>query len=149
MIQAQTKILIKDNSDLLEGTCINSYQKTTKKAAKVGNCVKASIKKVKSNFAHRNTSGKSTNTGAVGKKRLNDLLIIQTKRSISRKDGSTIQFSKNCGVSIIFKKSGSKKQHLLGFKRISTTVPFELKNKMYGQRFKAAYNIIKVAKNLI
>lgn len=153
MIQTQTKISIKDNSDFLQGQCIGFSQKNAKKAAKIGNCVKVSISKVKSTFAQgysQKTAGRSgTSIANSSKNCLQDLLIVQMKTPIYRKDGSTVQFYSNSGVSIVFKKAGAKKQHQLGFKRINTTVPFELKNKIYGQRFKAAYNVIKVAKNLL
>nr|UCS09830.1 ribosomal protein L14 [Percursaria percursa] len=150
MIQTQTKISIKDNSDFLQGQCINFSQKNTKKAAKIGNCVKVSISKIKSTFGKkpqgRAYSGHIAN---IKKNSLQDLLIVQMKTPIYRKDGSTVQFYSNSGVCIVFKKAGAKKQHQLAFKRINTTVPFELKNKIYAQQFKAAYNVIKVAKNLL
>lgn len=150
MIQTQTKITIKDNSDFLEGQCINYVKKNIKKAAKIGHCVKVSISKVKPTGLHsqeyKKAGGGKTSMVNIKKNSLQDLLIVQVKAPTRRKDGSTIQFNSNCGVCVIFKPL---KQHQLGFKRVNTTVPFELKNKVYAQKFKAAYNVIKVAKNLL
>nr|YP_010021533.1 ribsomal protein L14 [Ulva sp. A AF-2021]QOL10374.1 ribsomal protein L14 [Ulva sp. A AF-2021] len=153
MIQTQTKISIKDNSDFLQGKCINFAKKNTKKAAKIGHCVKVSISKIKPTALHsqeyKKATGGKTSMVNIKKNSLQDLLLVQVKAQTCRKDGSTIQFYSNCGVCVVFKKAGANKQHLLGFKRVNTTVPFELKNKVYAQKFKAAYNVIKVAKNLL
>nr|YP_010021481.1 ribsomal protein L14 [Ulva gigantea]QOL10322.1 ribsomal protein L14 [Ulva gigantea] len=153
MIQTQTKISIKDNSDFLQGKCINFAKKNTKKAAKIGHCVKVSISKIKPTAIYsqeyKKATGGKTSMVNIKKNSLQDLLLVQVKAPTSRKDGSTIQFYSNCGVCVLFKKAGANKQHLLGFKRVNTTVPFELKNKVYAQKFKAAYNVIKVAKNLL
>ena len=153
MIQTQTKISIKDNSDFLQGECINVAKKNTKKAAKIGHCVKVSISKVKPTATYsqeyKKAAGGKTSMINIKKNSLQDLLLVQVKSPTYRKDGSTIQFDSNCGVCVVFKKSGTNKQHQLGFKRVNTTVPFELKNKVYAQEFKAAYNVIKVAKNLL
>nr|WVH39724.1 ribsomal protein L14 [Ulva taeniata] len=153
MIQTQTKISIKDNSDFLQGKCINFAKKTTKKAAKIGHCVKVSISKIKPTALYsqeyKKATGGKTSMVNIKKNSLQDLLLVQVKAPTCRKDGSTIQFYSNCGVCVVFKKAGANKQHLLGFKRVNTTVPFELKNKVYAQKFKAAYNVIKVAKNLL
>nr|YP_009183736.1 ribosomal protein L14 [Ulva prolifera]YP_009239269.1 ribsomal protein L14 [Ulva linza]ALN38266.1 ribosomal protein L14 [Ulva prolifera]AML80554.1 ribsomal protein L14 [Ulva prolifera]AML80592.1 ribsomal protein L14 [Ulva linza]QZJ45959.1 ribosomal protein L14 [Ulva prolifera] len=153
MVQTQTKISIKDNSDFLQGQCINFAKKNTKKAAKIGNCVKVSILKVKPTAVYsqeyKKAAGGKTSMSNTKKNSLQDLLLVQVKAPTCRKDGSTIQFYSNCGVCVVFKKAGANKQHQLGFKRVNTTVPFELKNKVYAQQFKAAYNVIKVAKNLL
>nr|YP_010003065.1 ribsomal protein L14 [Ulva sp. TM637]AZP40089.1 ribsomal protein L14 [Ulva sp. TM637] len=153
MIQTQTKITIKDNSDFLQGQCINFSKKNTKKAARIGHCVKVSISKIKPTALYsqeyKKAAGGKTSMVNIKKNSLQDLLLVQVKAPTCRKDGSTIQFYSNCGVCVVFKKAGANKQHQLGFKRVNTTVPFELKNKVYAQKFKAAYNVIKVAKNLL
>nr|YP_010216413.1 ribosomal protein L14 [Ulva intestinalis]UBR43434.1 ribosomal protein L14 [Ulva intestinalis] len=153
MIQTQTKISIKDNSDFLQGQCINFNKKNTKKAAKIGHCVKVSISNIKptvlNSQQYKKAAGVKTGMVNIKNNSLQDLLLVQVKAPTYRKDGSTIQFYSNCGVCVVFKKAGAKKQHQLGFKRVNTTVPFELKNKIHAQKFKAAYNVIKVAKNLL
>lgn len=143
MIQTKTKILVKDNSDFLKAHCINSG---AKKNARVGNCIKASVFKMKPSSSF-STSLKNTPENA--KQSLQHLLIVQTKAPILRADGSSLQFNFNSGVSITLKKTGTKKQHLLGFKRINTAVPFELKNREFIQKLKGVPNVIKLAKHLL
>ena len=150
MIQTKTKILIRDNSAFLEASCIN-YSKNSSsltKGAKIGNCIKASISKIKSNVNKGRGSGsfvRETNA----KSSLQNLLVIQTKKPIYRGDGSTLQFAFNSGVSIILKKVKAKKAYQLGFKRINSTIPFELKDKTRMQKLKAVLATVKLAKHLV
>lgn len=143
MIQIKTEILIKDNSDFLKANCINSG---LKRSAKVGSCIKVSISKIKSNSLK---SSFLKNTVENAKQNLQNLLIVQTKAPVVRADGSSLHFNFNSGVSISLKKTGTKKQHQLRFKRINTAVPFELKNKEYMQKLKGVSNVIKLAKHLM
>jgi ribosomal protein L14 len=142
MIQIKTKILIKDNSDFLKASCIYSG---IKRSATVGSCIKVSVSKMKSGWS----LSTSLKNAPEAKQSLQHLLIVQTKAPILRADGSSLHFNFNSGVSILFKKAGTKRQHLLGFKRINTAVPFELKNKEYTQRLKGVPNVIKLAKHLL
>jgi ribosomal protein L14 len=142
MIQTKTKILIKDNSDFLNASCINSG---VKKSATVGSCIKVSVSKMKPG----SSLSTSLKNAPEAKQSLQNLLIVQTKAPISRADGSSLHFNFNSGVSILFKKAGTKRQHQLGFKRINTAVPFELKNKEYIQKLKGVPNVIKLAKHLL
>jgi ribosomal protein L14 len=141
MIQTKTKILIKDNSDFLNANCINS---NIKRSATVGSCIKVSVSKMKPGSS-LSISSKTENA----KQSLQNLLIVQTKAPILRADGSSLHFNCNSGVSILLKKAGTKRQHQLGFKRINTAVPFELKNKGYMQKLKGVPNVIKLAKHLL
>lgn len=143
MIQTKTKILIKDNSEFLKASCINSG---IKRNATVGNCIKVSVFKMKPGSS-LSTSLKNTPENA--KQSLQHLLIVQTKAPILRGDGSSLHFDFNTGVSILLKKAGIKRQHQLGFKRINTAVPFELKNKEFIQKLKGVPNVIKLAKHLL
>jgi large subunit ribosomal protein L14 len=158
MIQTQTKILIKDNSDFLEGKCINYTPRIARGAATIGDLIKVTILKTKKSKSPISRS-LNTMTGAKGKSSLQDLLIIQTKKPIYRKDGSTVKFDFNCGVCISFKGITSssigggvgKKRLQLGFKRINTTTTLELKNFTRAplQQFKGAYNLIKLSKGFV
>lgn len=143
MIQTKTKILVKDNSDFLNAICINSG---VKRSATVGSSIKASIYKMKSGL---NIKTSLKNAAENAKQSLQYLLIVQTKTPIVRADGSSLHFYSNSGVSILLKKTGTKRQHLLGFKRINTAVPFELKNREYMEKIKGAPNVIKLAKHLL
>jgi ribosomal protein L14 len=143
MIQTKTKILIKDNSDFFKASCINSG---VKRSATVGSCIKVSVSKMKPGSS---LSTSLKNNALEAKQSLQNLLIVQTKAPILRADGSSLHFNFNSGVSILLKKAGTKRQHQLGFKRINTAVPFELKNKEYIQRLKGVPNVIKLAKHLL
>ena len=143
MIQTKTKIVIKDNSDFLKANCINSNRGGS---AKVGSCVKVSIFKMKSGSS---VSSSLKNAPENAKQRLQSVLVVQTRAPILRADGSSLHFNFNSGVSVPLKKTGIKKQHQLGFKRINTAVPFELKNKVFMQKLKGVSNVIKLAKHLL
>lgn len=140
MLQNQTKILIKDNSGLLQGKIINI---SGTRKAKVGNKLKVTIMRAKL----KNNMGKNVKPGKlpVLRGKLQDLLVIQTKKKINRYDGSSLKFNSNCGVCVNL----SKKRLQFGFKRINTCVPFELKNNKHWQAFKGSYNLMKLAKNFI
>ena len=140
MIQPKTKILIKDNSGFLKGYCINTYPRN--KGAKVGHCLKVAITKSKNPFSQPSL------TRSTPKDSLTHLLIIQTKSPITRHDGSIIRFNSNTGVCIVFKKT-FKNRIQLGFRRINTALPFELRKRSHWQSFQGTFNIIKLAKSLI
>ena len=131
MIQNQTEIYVKDNSGILKGRCINAG----KTHQSVGARVKVTVSKAK--VASKQKSFKRTG--------LQDLLIIQTKKSIVRKDGSTLMFNGNKGVCVSL-TSRTKLQ--LGFKRINTAVVFELK-KSYSLKSGLSHNLMKLAKGLV
>lgn len=142
MLQTQTKILIKDNSGLLQGKIINSGRANS---AALGHNVKVTITRAKSKI-HRSTGTKSTKI-QMRKGQLQNLIVIQTKKLIQRYDGSTIKFNSNCGVCIAAKQKGAKKRITLGFKRINTSVPYELR---WNNGLQAAnINLLKLAKNII
>ena len=75
---------------------------------------------------------------------LQDALIIQTNCRISRYDGSGLRFNSNSGVAV----SLNKRKLVLGFKRITSCVPFEIKRVNSQSAFKGSYNIMKLAKSL-
>lgn len=144
MIQTKTKILIKDNSEFLNAYCINCG---VKQNARVGNSIKVSVYKMKTSSMSQSTSLK--NLADNTKQSLQNLLIVQTKAPIRRADGSSLHFNFNSAISIVLKKASARKRHQLGFKRINTAVPFELKNKEYIQKIKGVPNLIKLAKHLL
>lgn len=130
MIQNQTKIIIKDNSGVLMGRCINAGQQR----GIISQLIKIAVLKSKasSRTAKRKTSKRSA---------LQDVLLVQTKKTIHRNDGSTLQFNGNKGVCV--SKSGAQLQ--LGFKRINTAVTVELKKPHRG----LSPNLIKLAKAVL
>lgn len=133
MIRNQSELLIKDNSGILKGRCIN-IGKSPFRA--IGDFIKISITRSKSSRLSKNKNIRSN--------LVQDLLIIQTKKPIIRYDGSTIKFNQNCGVCVNL-NVGKGMRLQLGFKRIKTTVPFELK----GRIKQGSHNFIKLGKNLV
>lgn len=150
MIQVQTQVLIKDNSGLLRGKCINSIT-APNTTAKVGHAIKVTITKAKSKASPIISKAKQQSRlfQRSSKGSLQTLLVIQTKKPIIRYDGSTVKFNTNSAVSVGLKASSSKQRLQLGFKRINSTVPFELKNKVHWQAFGPTLNLIKLAKSLL
>jgi ribosomal protein L14 len=126
MIQTQTEILIKDNSGLLKGRCINASHKSFQG---IGDNVKIAVRKSKA----RLFKGKQKRKGI---QKTQDVLIIQTRKAMSRWDGSSIKFDSNSGVCVSLKP----RLHL-GFHRIKSMVPFELK--------RISPNLLKLAKNRV
>ena len=149
MIQTKTTILIKDNSPLLEAYCIHYNSNSSKKGAKIGDCIKVSVSKMKPSLNKDRASSTPVLRETSIRRPLHNLLVIQTKALAHRGDGSTLQFSSNSGVSLVLKKAGAKKSHQLGFKRVNSTISFELKNKAHMQKVKIAPNVVKLAKHLL
>lgn len=129
MIQNQTEILVKDNSGVLKGRCINKG----KRYASAGARIKVAVLKTKAAYKQKK---------AFKKNALQDLLLIQTKKALIRHDGSTLTFNGNKGVCITQGQRGLQ----LGFKRINTAVPFEVKQSSAFKQGLSAKNLIKLAK---
>lgn len=127
MIQNKTELFIKDNTGVIKGVVINSLR-----ASSLGDKVTLAITKAKSKAGVKQKTSKL-------KSDLQDAVVVQTKKRVLRYDGSTIAFNSNSGVCI--SRSGAKS--VLGFKRINTTVPFELKRRPRN------INLIKLAKSLV
>lgn len=135
MIQNQTEISIKDNSGILKGRVVNSKHKT----CTLGQNVKIVITK-----ARQIHNKPKTHVGHNHGSQLQDALIIQTNCRINRLDGSGLRFYNNSGVSVTI----NKRKLVLGFKRIPSCVPFEIKRINSQSAFKGSYNIMKLAKSL-
>lgn len=125
-LQTRSAITIKDNSGFMKGRVINAMPNAT-----LGSKLKLVITKSKSK--HQKTKSR----------KLQDVLVIQTKRPVLRFDGSTIRFNTNSAVAVNLNKNTL----VLGFKRVNTCVPFEVKR---GQSaFKGNANVMKLAKALL
>ena len=128
MIQNRTKIIIKDNSGVLVGRCINAgKQGSSLQLAKIA------ILKSKTTFTTKRKSSKRS--------ALQNILLVQTKKTVHRNDGATLRFNGNKGVCV--SKNGAQLQ--LGFKRINTAVKVELKKSHHGQ----SSNLMKLAKAIL
>lgn len=85
MLQERSIVEIIDNSGAVKVMLFSVTGKNRRKTAKVGDMVRGSVKKASPH-------------GKVGKGEIVTVLITGTKFKIKRSDGSSIRFSKNCGV---------------------------------------------------
>lgn len=95
-------------------------KKNGKKPGTVGDSIKVAIKKARMNRSNKSQKDKP-NTSM--RSSLQTLVLIQTKKIVMRLDGSRIRFAQNAGV--VVNEKNRKVQ--LGFKRVTTSVGFELK----------------------
>jgi large subunit ribosomal protein L14 len=92
MLIERSRVTIVDNSGAVEVMLFAVNGKNNRHFARVGQIVRGSVKKAQPN-------------GKVSKGDVVSILITGTVRKISRKDGSSIRFSKNMGV-VVNKTSG-------------------------------------------
>lgn len=133
MLKIQSHINIKDNSGAMAGRCINVHGRPW---CGVGHTCTVTITKAKPIVSKKSGFNKS-------KAQIQDLLILQTKTPYSRHDGSFLKFSANNAVT--YSVAGAKAT--VGFKRINTGVPFELKKG--NAKVRVGNGLIKLAKTLI
>ena len=87
MIQAQSRLLVADNSGAREVMCIKVLGGSKRRYAHVGDVIKVAIKE-------------AIPTGRVKKGQVADAVIVRTKTHIKREDGSSIKFDDNAAVLI-------------------------------------------------
>ncbi|MBT3356680.1 50S ribosomal protein L14 [bacterium] len=85
MIQAESKLKVADNSGAKIIECFKVLGGSRRRYAYVGDIVVASVKE-------------SEPRGSVKKKEVVKAVIVRQKKSIKRKDGSTIKFDENAAV---------------------------------------------------
>ena len=88
MIQAETRLVVADNSGAKECMCIRVLGGTRRRYASVGDVIVVAIKNV--------ISSSDILKGAVSK-----ALIVRTKKEVRRADGSYIRFDDNACVLLI------------------------------------------------
>lgn len=111
MIQQESRLRVTDNSGAREILCIRVLGDSGRRYAGVGDVITATVKAASPN-------------GTVGKKQVVRAVVVRTKDTIKRKDGSTIKFDDNAAVII-----GDDK--LPRGTRIFGPVPRELRDKGY------------------
>ncbi len=122
MIQMQTRLTVADNSGAQEVQCIKVLGGSKRKTAAVGDVIVVSIKtaipraKVKKGTVHR-------------------AVIVRTKKSIKRGDGSIIRFDRNAVVLL------NKQNEPIG-SRIFGPVPRELRGKQFMKIISLAPEVI-------
>lgn len=87
MIQQETRLKVADNSGAKEILCIRVLGGTGRRYAHVGDVIVATVKD-------------ANPTGNVKKKSVIKAVVVRTKNTIKRKDGSTISFDDNAAVII-------------------------------------------------
>jgi large subunit ribosomal protein L14 len=87
MIQQETRLAVCDNSGAKEILCIRVLGGTRHRYAKVGDVIVATVKQASPN-------------GTVKKKSVIRAVVVRTRNTIRRKEGSTIKFDDNAAVVI-------------------------------------------------
>ncbi len=85
MIQQESRLLVTDNSGAKEILCIRVLGGTRRRYARVGDIITATVKH-------------ASPTGTVKKKQVVKAVVVRSRRSIKRRDGSTIKFDDNAAV---------------------------------------------------
>lgn len=85
MIQQESRLKVADNSGARELLCIQVTGGSGRRYASIGDVIVATVKQ-------------AAPQGAVKKGDVVKAVIVRTKRSISRRDGSSIRFDENAAV---------------------------------------------------
>ena len=122
MIQQETRLTVCDNSGAKEILCIRVLGGTRRRYANVGDVIVATVKQAAPN-------------GQVKKKSVVRAVVVRTRNTIRRKDGSTIKFDDNAAVII-----GEDK--LPKATRIFGPVPRELRDQGYAKIISLAPEVL-------
>ncbi len=122
MIQQESRLVVCDNSGAKEILCIRVLGGTRRRYAKVGDTIVATVKN-------------AAPSGNVKKKSVVRAVVVRTRQSIKRKDGSSIKFDDNAAVII-----GEDK--LPKATRIFGPVPRELREKGYAKIISLAPEVL-------
>ena len=87
MIQQESRLIVCDNSGAKEILCIRVLGGTRRRYARVGDIIVATVKQ-------------ASPTGTVKKKSVVKAVVVRSRQSIKRKDGSSIRFDDNAAVII-------------------------------------------------
>jgi large subunit ribosomal protein L14 len=85
MIQQESRLAVADNTGAREILCIRVLGGTMRRYASVGDIIVASVKQ-------------ATPTSSVKKGEVVRAVVVRTKKSLSRSDGTTIRFDDNAAV---------------------------------------------------
>ncbi len=122
MIQQESRLTICDNSGAKEILCIRVLGGTRRRYARVGDIITATVKQ-------------ANPSGSVKKKSVVRAVVVRTRDTIRRKDGSTIRFDDNAAVII-----GDDK--LPKATRIFGPVPRELRDLGYSKIISLAPEVL-------
>lgn len=113
MIQQESRLKVTDNSGAKELLCIRVLGGTRRRYARVGDLIVATVKQ-------------ASPTGTVRRKSVVKAVIVRTRNSIKRADGSTIAFDDNAAV--IIGDDGQPRAT-----RVFGPIPRELREKGYAK----------------
>lgn len=113
MIQQETRLGVCDNSGAKELLCIRVLGGTRRRYARVGDVIVGTVKQASPN-------------GTVKKKTVVRAVIVRTRNTIHRKDGSTIKFDDNAAV-VIDEDNQPRATRIFG------PVPRELRDQGYAK----------------
>ena len=122
MIQQESRLKIADNSGAKEILCIRVLGGTGRRYAHVGDVIVATVKDANA-------------TGTVKKKSVIKAVVVRTKNTIKRKDGSTISFDDNAAVIINDDKTPKGT-------RVFGPVPRELRDMGYAKIISLAPEVL-------
>ena len=122
MIQQETRLKVADNSGAKEVLCIRVLGGTGRRYARVGDIIVASVKE-------------ALPTGNTKRKSVVKAVVVRTKKTIKRADGSTISFGDNAVVLIDDKKEPKGT-------RIFGPVPRELRDYGYSKIISLAPEVL-------
>lgn len=122
MIQQESRLTVCDNSGAKEILCIRVLGGTRRRYAHVGDIIVATVKQ-------------ASPTGAVKKKSVVRAVVVRTKNTIHRKDGSTIAFDDNAAV-IIGEDKAPRATRIFG------PVPRELRDQGYAKIISLAPEVL-------
>jgi len=122
MIQQESRLLVCDNSGAKEILCIRVLGGTRRRYAHVGDVIVATVKD-------------ANPTGTVKKKSVVRAVVVRTKNSILRKDGSSIKFDDNAAV-IINENNEPRGTRIFG------PVPRELRDLGYSKIISLAPEVL-------
>ncbi len=122
MIQQETRLGVCDNSGAKEILCIRVLGGTRRRYARVGDIIVATVKQ-------------ANPSGQVKRKSVVRAVVVRTKNTIRRKDGSTISFDDNAAVIIDDDKQPRAT-------RIFGPVPRELRDHGYAKIISLAPEVL-------
>ena len=123
MIQAESRLVVCDNSGAREALCIRVLGGTGRRYASVGDIIVVSVKNV--------IPSSDVKKGAVSK-----ALIVRTKKEIRRADGTAIRFDDNAVV-LIDRKTGNPTGT-----RVFGPIARELRDKNYMKIISLAEEVV-------
>ena len=108
MIQVETMLDVADNSGVKKVQCIKILGGTRRRYASVGDIIVVAVKDSQPSYGIKDSTGKKVHTKAVLR-----AVVVRTKKSVRRKDGSYIKFDDNA-VAIIDLKGEPKGSRIFG-----------------------------------